>query len=593
MKTIYRELCRGTRQFNRHWFQYLGLFISIDLLVQLIVIPLFRLVTTLVLQAGEVPFVSYQNIVTIVTRHPLVVLALVAELICLLLVIYGQFTLILLGIQQIGQGRLKIRRLLGETGHRLASLRGSSLLVLLVYFLLVIPFADLVFRTPLLAKVQIPQFILDYLTRNALLVTLLILFYGLIFIVGVRLIYALPLMIYRGQQPRTALVNSWHRTRRGRWWPPLARVIVIGLLVVVAMGIFYALTVGLQFGADHLLRSAAYYFAIGDLLVIQLGSEFLAAWATTLTIETLFQPLFDNHARAQPVPSLASRITVIVALVVLAIGTGVGNAFYLSGRGDRRPVTVSHRGVADQNGVQNTIPAMVKTHRLHPDYVEMDIHETKDHQFVVLHDENLAALTGVNKTPHQLTLDQLTHLTAHENGHQAKIASFDDYLRTANRLHQRLLVEVKTTPQDSPGMLRRFVRRYGTTLVRHHDQLHSLNYRVVKQLRQLDPRLTVLYIQPYNFTYPNTAANGYSMEYSTLTDDFIDLAHLQNKFVYAWTVNDDVVMKQLMYKNVDGIITDNLVELNRAIADYEGQRSYGRRLLNYVMVVPTSAEFSW
>ena len=82
------------------------------------------------------------------------------------------------------------------------------------------------------------------------------------------------------------------------------------------------------------------------------------------------------------------------------------------------------------------------------------------------------------------------------------------------------------------------------------------------------------------------------MEYSTLTDDFIDLAHLQGKIVYAWTVNDEVVMKQMMYKNVDGVITDNLVELNQAIADYEHQQSYGRRLLNYIMVVPTRAEFA-
>ena len=51
-------------------------------------------------------------------------------------------------------------------------------------------------------------------------------------------------------------------------------------------------------------------------------------------------------------------------------------------------------------------------------------------------------------------------------------------------------------------------------------------------------------------------------------------------------------MKQMMYKNVDGVITDNLVELNQAIADYEHQQSYGRRLLNYIMVVPTRAEFA-
>ena len=101
-----------------------------------------------------------------------------------------------------------------------------------------------------------------------------------------------------------------------------------------------------------------------------------------------------------------------------------------------------------------------------------------------------------------------------------------------------------------------------------------------------------MYIQPYNFTYPNTAANGYSMEYSTLTYDFITLAHLQGKRVYAWTVNEPAVMMQMMYKNADGIITDNLAELNRQIATYEDQRSYARQLLNYILVVPTNTEFA-
>lgn len=249
-------------------------------------------------------------------------------------------------------------------------------------------------------------------------------------------------------------------------------------------------------------------------------------------------------------------------------------------------MTISHRGVAEENGVQNTIAAMKKTHRLHPDYIEMDLHETKDHQFVVLHDDNLKKLTGVNKRPAQLTLRQITQLTARENGYQAKIASFDDYLATAERLHQKLLVEIKPTPDDSKQMLVNFTRRYGKRLIRDHDRVHSLDYTVVEQLKKLQPRLYVMYVQPYNFTYPNVAANGYSMEYSTLTNDFIIQAHLQHKQVFAWTVNRPNVMKQMMYDNVDGIITDNLNELNTAIRQYEGQQSYASRLLNFIMVIP-------
>lgn len=592
MKQILATIKRETRHFNQYWWVYLTLFFSVDLVIQLVVIPAFRLVTTYILQAGAIPFVSYQNIVTIITQHPLVVVALLLELALLLLVIYWQFAIILLGVRDIQAGTISVRHLLRESGQALRQLRPASLLVLLGYFVLVIPFANLVFRTPLLSKIQIPAFILDFMTRNAFLLTGLLVFYTLMIVLGVRYLLALPLMVYRGQRPQVALVNSWHQTSHGQWWPLVARILVISLVAGLVMVIFYGLLVGLQFVLDLLPGKLSLVMAVVNLTLVQLGSECLAVWIGVVTIMTLVRPLGD----AIPATPAAFRVsrgikrTLVVAGSLIVLVTAVSGGFYLTGN-NRRPVTISHRGVAEKNGVQNTIPALERTHRLYPDYVEMDVHETKDHQFVVMHDENLKELAGVNKAPYQLTLSQLTHLTVHENGYRAKIASFDDYLKVADRLHQKLLVEVKTTPHDSKGMLTRFSNRYAKTLERHGDQVQSLDYRVVTGMRRRAPHLPVIYIQPYNFTYPNIAADGYSMEYSTLTDDFISLAHLQHKLVYSWTVDERPVMMQAMYDNVDGVITNNLQDLNAAIRSYDSRRSYARRLLNYIMVVPGSQEF--
>ena len=592
MKQILATIKRETRHFNQYWWVYLTLFFSVDLVIQLVVIPAFRLVTTYVLQAGAIPFVSYQNIVTIITQHPLIVVALLLELALLLLVIYWQFAIILLGVRDIQAGTISVRHLLRESGQALHRLRPASLLVLLGYFVLVIPFANLVFRTPLLSKIQIPAFILDFMTRNAFLLTGLLVFYTLMIVLGVRYLLALPLMVYRGQRPQVALVNSWHQTSHGQWWPLVARILVISLVAGLVMVIFYGLLVGLQFVLDLLPGKLSLVMAVVNLTLVQLGSECLAIWIGVVTIMTLVRPLGD----AIPATPAAFRVsrgikrTLVVAGSLIVLVTAVSGGFYLTGN-NRHPVTISHRGVAEKNGVQNTIPALERTHRLYPDYVEMDVHETKDHQFVVMHDENLKELAGVNKAPYQLTLRQLTHLTVHENGYRAKIASFDDYLKVADRLHQKLLVEVKTTPHDSKGMLTRFSNRYAKTLERHSDQVQSLDYRVVTGMRRRAPHLPVIYIQPYNFTYPNIAADGYSMEYSTLTDDFISLAHLQHKLVYSWTVDERPVMMQAMYDNVDGVITNNLQDLNAAIRSYDSRRSYARQLLNYIMVVPGSQEF--
>ena len=63
------------------------------------------------------------------------------------------------------------------------------------------------------------------------------------------------------------------------------------------------------------------------------------------------------------------------------------------------PVTISHRGVSQENGVQNTIQSLEKTALLKLDYIEMDVQETKDGQFVMMHDANLFNLAGVNASP--------------------------------------------------------------------------------------------------------------------------------------------------------------------------------------------------
>ncbi len=111
---------------------------------------------------------------------------------------------------------------------------------------------------------------------------------------------------------------------------------------------------------------------------------------------------------------------------------------------------------------------------------------------------------------------------------------------------------------------------------------------VVTSLKKINPKLKVLYIQPYNFGNPQGAADGYSMEYSTLNQDFITQAHWQRQPVYAWTVNEEGIMKQAMYNHADGIITDNLGELNATIKDFTGKQSYANRILNYIIVIPTS-----
>lgn len=134
-------------------------------------------------------------------------------------------------------------------------------------------------------------------------------------------------------------------------------------------------------------------------------------------------------------------------------------------------------------------------------------------------------------------------------------------------------------------MLQGFSGKYGKLIIGREYRVQSLDYRVIKGLHQVNPKLFVLHIQPYNFVYPRSITNGYSVEYSTLNSDSIWQARLRNEPVYVWTVDTPNMMTKMMYDNINGIITDQLVRLSETIKDFEDNQSYADKLLNSILVL--------
>lgn len=569
------------REFSRHWLAYLSLVYSLDLVLQYGVFPLQRFLTTMILEAAAIPFVSLRNLGLITLDHPLAVAGLLVEGLALLAILYALLALCLIGIRLIAAERFGWRKWLRESGRAVAGTRLGGLIHLLLALAIALPLADLIFKTPLLAKTKVPEFALDYLSRNPWIAAGSAVGYLLAIYLGCRLSSALPRMILDQQSSWTATKQSWQATKNGAWHSRGRQLLGFTLTIAALAYLTYGAAIGLQVGFDRLPKPGPAVAATVLAVVVQVISQLLATLQWVGLVGLCAQPLPAPADQSAPLPR-GSRLAAGLLMIAL-IAIAASDAWQSFSTPARRPITIAHRGVADDNGVQNSLVAMRRTHRLHPDYVEMDVHETKDHRFVVIHDENLRALTKVNRQPHQLTLAQLTKLTAKEDGHHAKLVSLDRYLKVADQLHQKLIVEIKTTPADSAGMLARFNRRYGRTLVAHHDLVHSLDYRVVTKLRRLNPKLKVLYVQPYNFTLPNPKASGYSMEYSTLTRDFINRSHAAGKPIYAWTVNNPLVVSQLIDDRVDGIITDDLPMVQREL---KKRHSMAERLVNYLDLVP-------
>jgi len=557
----------------------------------LICLPLLSKASYFILVHNQIQFLALSNLPALIHQHPIALLALVGIALLILLLAFFEFTFLLLSVYFIQIKRpLALQALLKMTFAQLRHLRIGTFFFFLYYCLLILPLGGLGYHSDLLTKFKIPAFILDYILMNRRIVAgLFILVYlGLLYL-GLRLIFTLPNIILQQMTFKKALTSSWQFTHQ-KIGSLLGRLLLIGAALIGFTGLTFFLLIQLQALIEtHTsvgLPSAVVIMTLLQAamlinLVLSTVAVFFIVIDYLLADPQFVQPTFNYATLKLSVP-LSGRWLLFVANCVL-IGVGTYNWDYLRSVTIQQPLSISHRGVSQKNGVQNSISALRKTTRLKPDYVEMDVQLTKDHQFVVFHDFQLAPLTGHSGTPQSKTLAQLTKMTVHEHRQSAPIASFDDYLARANQLHQKLLIEIKTPTTDNPGLVQHFLNKYQANIEAHGHMVQSLNWHIVEAVKKAAPKIQTGYILPFNFIGPPISnADFYAVEMTTVNSHFIQAAHQENKAVFVWTPNDQQAVHRMMYFGADGVVTDNLTAVKQA-KQQNNQRHYADKLAYYVI----------
>ncbi len=427
-----------------------------------ICLPLLGSTTRFILRRGAIDYLSSDNITIIISQHPGVLLSLIAVLLTILLLVYFEFTFLLISVYFIKkQVPVSLKQLLELTFFQLKKIRPLTFLFFLAYFLLILPISGLSFNSDLLSKVKIPAFIMDFIFANRwIVVSTFIIFYLLLAYIGIRLIFALPEMILRDRPFKQAVKESWLLTK-ARFFAILGQFVVIGGSILLLSTAGYLLIITLQIIVEEFLPDYSLISAVFAMSVLQ-GVLLFNIVMSTVGIFYIIVDFMDDEGFLPDIPkwftpqpsnekySAVKNTGIILFAVFFGIGVCLYNMDYLTSAAQTRPIMVSHRGVSGNNSAQNTLAALEKTSAAyHPDYVEMDVQETKDGQFVVMHDFNLRQLTGVDKAPQDLTLKELEKLTVKENGVEEPVVSFDDYLKKADELNQKLLIEIKNSKKDS------------------------------------------------------------------------------------------------------------------------------------------------
>ncbi|HEL1557656.1 TPA: glycerophosphodiester phosphodiesterase [Streptococcus suis] len=570
MKKIHREFQKIYYNLDK----ILLLFFTLFAFMEFVWIPLNSWVSERLLALTGHAYLSPTNLLSVFSENLFVSGLFILLFFANIGIAYLELALLFTGVWQLLDEKVKhLSDYLRDVRESMvAIIRHSSLpkiIFLLFYSVLLLPFLRRILNIYYFNKIVVPQFVLDYLSNTVWIGVLILVSLLLFFWLASRLMFALPKIYFEHRSVKESIAFSWKHTNGTKQVNYLVRLVGLVTFPVIFFTGVALLLYFIQLLVEGFALNLSYWLAVVCYIVLRLTyygviALFMIGFISLLTGKKL--PIYRRKR-------LRHRLRLAI-LLVSSLVFGVQGALLLYYPFDTLPVTISHRGVDNGNAVQNSIEALEKTSQLKPDYIEMDVQETKDGQFIVMHDTDLLALTGNAGGTHDYTLAELTAMTASENGMTAPLPSFDEYLEKADELGQKLLVEIKVTDADSPNLTRNFLKKYGQRLIAKGHQMHSLDYRTIIEIKQYNEQLVSFFILPFNSIYPTTVADGYTMEYTSLDQNFMTKSWIRGKSVYAWTPNDEESMTKMLLLQVDGIITDNLTGLKSLMSELKENHRY-------------------
>ncbi|MBV8774726.1 MAG: glycerophosphodiester phosphodiesterase [Deltaproteobacteria bacterium] len=240
------------------------------------------------------------------------------------------------------------------------------------------------------------------------------------------------------------------------------------------------------------------------------------------------------------------------------------------------PRVMAHRG-ASAEYPENTIPAFraaAETQAV--DYIELDVHCTRDGHVVVVHDEGLSRIASDDRLIAEMTMAEIDTVDAGFNfsvngdwpfrAKMVRVPKLEEVLKSWPAM--RFIIELK--PRD-PAIADAALEVVRATGMGRQVLFASEHVAPIARVRMLAPEI------PSNLPAPEIAAfiqalrsskryagDGDALqippEYRGIklaTREVVAAAHLNDLEVHVWTVNDQAQMEELLSLGVDGIITDH------------------------------------
>ena len=227
------------------------------------------------------------------------------------------------------------------------------------------------------------------------------------------------------------------------------------------------------------------------------------------------------------------------------------------------PMIMAHRGYSAM-APENTVPAFKMCLDEGVSAAELDVQLLKDGTLIVLHDDNLARTTGVDKNVWEVTYDEIKDL---DNGTffdeeyaGTKIPTLDEVLKLAGSGKDKLFlnIEIKRNGHDE-GITQKVVDTILENDYLSNCDITSQDYSTLEEVRAINPSVLTAYTSAIGIGNIDSleAADIISIQETFATYENIERIHNAGKHVFVWTVNEQDTMEHLVSLNVDAILTND------------------------------------
>ena len=224
---------------------------------------------------------------------------------------------------------------------------------------------------------------------------------------------------------------------------------------------------------------------------------------------------------------------------------------------------IAHRGFS---GIapENTLSAFQKAIECGAEYLELDVHQSKDGSIVVIHDASVdrTGSNGKKGAVAEMTDMELAAVKvgyADKFGDQYKSEKIPTLREVLTRTKGKIKVCLEIKVYSVEEAVLKIVREVG---VQDEVIIFSFYYPVLAKIRKLDKTIPILYLI--------NSADATTIEYAgvieskaigvgpktTITKEYLDQAHASGIEVWKWTVDDEQEMEKLGGIGVDGLITN-------------------------------------